>query len=236
MKKSLLCLVLALSLLLCACSGADETLITPVTQSFKDFGTADYGFSLRIELGGRTCVLLASGNISMDENSKQMTGEIEETLMGDNIGIMQVEWKNGTMKTDGIEEKLTWEEMRSSLIYAHPLVFDSEQVKSAEKTTTIAGTLYRHYVKDNSQNKLLYSLLGSALPEVCGVVSVVEDETEFKDIVCEYTLDKEGNPAGYSVSFTVIYQDTPPYVPGVNQDKDKYTVEVDVEFRANYNN
>ena len=49
-------------------------------------------------------------------------------------------------------------------------------------------------------------------------------------------LDKEGNPAGYSVSFTVIYQDTPPYVPGVNQDKDKYTVEVDVEFRANYNN
>ena len=59
---------------------------------------------------------------------------------------------------------------------------------------------------------------------------------QFKDIVCEYTLDKEGNPAGYSVSFTVIYQDTPPYVPGVNQNKDKYTVEVDVEFRANYNN
>ena len=124
MKKSLLCLVLALSLLLCACSGADETLITPVAQSFKDFGTADYGFSLRLELGGRTCVLLASGNISMDENSRQMTGVIEETLMGDNIGIMQAEWKNGTMKTDGIEEKLTWEEMRSSLIYAQPLVFD----------------------------------------------------------------------------------------------------------------
>ena len=236
MKKSLLCIVLALSLLLSACKGVDETLITPVTQSFKDFGTADYSFSLRIELGGKTCVLLASGNISIDESLKQISGEIEETLMGDNIGIMKTEWQNGVMTTDGIEENVSWEEMRSSLIYAQPLVFETEQVDSAEQTATLAGTLYRHYIKDNSKNKELYALLGSALPEICGVVSVVEDETEFKDIVCEYTLDKEGNPAGYAVKFTVIYQDTPPYVPGVKQDKDKYTVKVNVEFRANYNN
>ena len=236
MKKSFLCILLALSMVLCACSGADETHITPVTESFKDFGSADYGFSLRIELSGKTCVLLATGKISIDEEQKLMTGEIEETLMGDNIGIMKVEWKDGTMVTDGIEEQLSWEELRGSLIYAFPLLFETKTVKSTEKSTTLAGTLYRHYIKDNSQNALLYSLLGSALPEICGVVSVVEDETEFKNIVCEYTLDKEGNPAGYAVSFTVVYQDTPPYVPGVNQNKDKYTVEVDVEFRANYNN
>lgn len=236
MKKSFLCLLLALSMVLCACAGADETHITPVNESFKDLNVLDYGFSLRIELGGKTCVLLASGNISIDEEQKLMTGEIEETLMGDNIGIMKVKWQDGVMTTDDISEEYSWEEMRGSLIYASPVVFGSEQIKSTEKTTTLAGTLYRHYIEDNSQSKLLYSLLGTALPEVCGVVSVVENETRFKNIMCEYTLDKEGVPAGYTVSFTVVYQDTPPYVPGVNQNKDKYTVEVDVEFRANYNN
>ena len=235
MRKAIVPIFLLLSLLLCSC-GADQTLITPVTDGFSDMNDVAYGFTLRIELGGKTCVLLASGDVAITEDPLCMTGEIEETLMGDNIGIMQVKWLDGVMTTDGEDEELSWDELRSSLIYASPVVFETEQIKSAESSTTLAGTLYRHYVKDNSKSELLYSLLGTALPEVCGVVSVIEEETEFKDIVCEYTLDKDGIPAGYAISFTVVYQDTPPYVPGVNQNKDKYTVEVGVEFRANFKN
>lgn len=235
MRKAIVPIILLLSLLLCSC-GADQTLITPVTDGFSDMNDVAYGFTLRIELGGKTCVLLASGDVVITEDPLCMTGEIEETLMGDNIGIMQVKWLDGVMTTDGEDEELSWDELRSSLIYAPPVVFETEQIRSAESSTTLAGTLYRHYVKDNSKSELLYSLLGTALPEVCGVVSVIEEETEFKDIVCEYTLDKDGIPAGYAISFTVVYQDTPPYVPGVNQNKDKYTVEVGVEFRANFKN
>lgn len=235
MRKAIVPIILLLSLLLCSC-GADQTLITPVTDGFSDMNDVAYGFTLRIELGGKTCVLLASGDVAITEDPLCMTGEIEETLMGDNIGIMQVKWLDGVMTTDGEDEELSWDELRSSLIYASPVVFETEQIRSAESSVTLAGTLYRHYVKDNSKSELLYSLLGTALPEVCGVVSVIEEETEFKDIVCEYTLDKDGIPAGYAISFTVVYQDTPPYVPGVNQNKDKYTVEVGVEFRANFKN
>ena len=235
MRKAFIPIILALSLVLCSCS-VDETLITPVTDGFKDMNNVAYGFTLRIELGGKTCVLLADGDVTITEDPLCMTGEIEETLMGDNIGVMQVSWKDGVLTTDGAEEESSWEELRSSLIYAPPVVFDTEQISSAETSVTLAGTLYRHYIKDNSKNSLLYSLLGTALPEICGVVSVVEEETEFKDIVCEYTWDKDGNPVGYAISFTVVYQDTPPYVPGVTQNKDKYTVEVGVEFRANFKN
>lgn len=232
MKKTIFFLI-ALALLLCSCS-ADPTLITPVSDGFSDMQYSDYGFTLRVELGGRKCVLLASGDITMTEDPKTMTGEIEETLFGENLGKMQVFWKDGVLDTDGVKEETTWEELCASLLYAPPVVFDEAEIKSAETGNTLSGTLYRHTVKDNSKKETLYALLGSALPVLCGVTSVVEEETKFEDIVCEYILDGDGNPVSYAISFTVLYQDTPPYVPGVTPDKDEYTVAVGVEFRANY--
>lgn len=230
--KKLICIILLLSLLLVSC-GADPELIRPVQEAFSDTEYNDYSFTLRVELG-KKCVLLASGDISVTESPLLLTGEIEETFLGEDLGIMQISWEDGVLTTDGEEEAVSWEELHSSLMYASPLLFDEDEVKKTESGTTISGVLYRHYIKDNSQSQTLYALLGEALPELCGVVSVIQDETEFKDIVCEYTLSSDGTPVSYAISFTVSYQDTPPYVPGVTQDKDKYTVEVGIEYRLTY--
>ncbi len=224
---------MAFAFLLVSCS-VDQTLITPITDGFSDMEYTSQDFTLRVELGGRKCVLLASGNVSITENPNKMVGEMEETLFGENLGIIKVSWEDGVLNTDGEKQEMTWEELRTSLLYAPPLTFDEAEIKSAETGNTLSGTLYRHYIKDNSKKDTLYALLGSALPALCGVTTVVEDETEFEDIVCEYVLDGDGNPVSYSISFNVVYQDTPPYVPGVKPDKDEYTVEVGVEFRANY--
>lgn len=232
MKKTVFFLI-TLALLLCSCS-VDPTLITPITDGFSDMEYTDQNFTLRVELGGRKCVLLASGEISITDAPNKMVGEIEETLFGENLGITKVSWQDDVLTSDGEKTDMTWDELRASLLYAPPLVFDETEIKSAETGNTLSGTLYRHTIKDNSKKDVLYSLLGSALPSLCGVTTVVEEETKFEDIVCEYILDGDGNPVSYAISFTVLYQDTPPYVPGVTPDKDEYTVEVGVEFRATY--
>lgn len=232
MKKASF-LLISLMLLLCSCS-VDQTLITPITQSFSDMEYTDQTFTLRVELGGKKCVLLASGEVSITDEPKRMVGEIEETLFGENLGITKISWQDGVLTSDGDNTDMTWEELRASLLYAPPVVFEENEIKSAETGSTLSGTLYRHNIKDNSKKDVLYTLLGSALPSLCGITSVVEEETRFENIVCEYILDGDGNPVSYAISFTVLYQDTPPYVPGVTPDKDEYTVEVGVEFRANY--
>ncbi len=226
-------LVLALACLLVSCS-VDQTLITPTQEGFSDMEYFTQDFTLRVELGGRKCVLLASGNLSITDEPKRMVGEMEQTLLGENLGTVKVSWEDGKLFTDGEKQEMSWEELRTSLLYAPPLTFDEAEIKSAETGNTLSGTLYRHYIKDNSKRDTLYALLGSALPTLCGVNTVVEEETEFEDIVCEYVLDGDGNPVSYSIRFNVVYQDTPPYVPGVTPDKDEYTVKVGVEFRASY--
>lgn len=232
--KKLLFVLLTLCLLLASCASASIAHIQPVKDGFLNTEYNDYSFTLRVEMG-KKCVLLASGDVSVSQDPLSLTAEIEETFLGDNLGKTQLSWSDGMLSTDGVKEETSWEELRSSMIYAAPLVFEESEVKKTETGTTLAGTLYRHYIKDNSQSAVLYDLLGAALPEICGVASVVKDESTFEDIVCEYILSEDGTPAAYSVTFTAVYQDTPPYVPGVTPDKSDYTVEVGIEFRINYN-
>lgn len=232
--KKLLFVLLTFCLLLASCASADNTHIQPVKDGFSDTEYNDYSFTLRVEMG-KKCVLLASGDVSVTDSPLSLTAEIEETFLGDNLGKTQISWSDGKLSTDGVKEETSWEELRSSMIYAAPLVFEESMVKKTETGTTLAGTIYRHYIKDNSKSDTLYVLLGAALPEICGVASVIKDESEFKDIVCEYTLSEDGEPLGYTIRFTAVYQDTPPYVPGVTPDKSDYTVEVGIEFRLTYN-
>lgn len=233
MKKTLI-LLFVIALTLCSCQRADTQHITPVQKAFSETENTDYSFILRVELSGKLCVLLAQGDISFSEDPLTVTGEIEETLFGDNLGIMQIEWQDGILTSDGHEDECSWEEFQSSMIYAPPVIFTEEQIRSTEMANTFGGTTYRHEVKDNSNGELLYSLLGEALPGICGVSSVVREDTRFENIRCEYTVDEEGNPAGYNLFFTVYYQDEPPYIPGVKPDKDEYTVAVSVEYRVSY--
>ncbi len=233
MKKLLIFLV-ALCLLLVSCDSADNAHIQPVKDGFSNTEYNDYSFTLRVEMG-KKCVLLASGDVSVSDDPLALTAEIEETFLGDNLGKSQISWSGGMLTTDGVKEETSWEELRSSMIYSVPLVFEESEIKKTETGTTLAGNIYRHYIKDNSKGDALYSLLGAALPEICGVASVVKDESAFEDIVCEYILSEDGAPGSYSISFTAIYQDTPPYIPGVTPDKSDYTVEVGIEFRINYN-
>jgi len=232
--KKLLIFLVALCLLLASCASADITHIQPVKDGFSHAEYNDYTFTLRVEMG-KKCVLLASGDISVSDAPLSLTAEIEETFLGDNLGKSQISWSDGVLTTDGLKEETSWEELRSSMIYSAPLLFEESEIKKTETGTTLAGTVYRHYIKDNSKSDTLYNLLGAALPEICGVASVVKDESAFKDIVCEYILSEDGSPASYSISFTAVYQDTPPYIPGVKPDKSDYTVEVGIEFRISYN-
>ncbi len=234
MKKYILILLTLCLVLLASCDSADITHIQPVKDGFADTEYNDYSFTLRVEMG-KKCVLLASGDVSVSDSPQTLTAEIEETFLGDNLGKSKITWKDGVLNTDGVNSETDWITLRSSMIYALPLVFDEKAVTKTESGSSLAGTIYRHYIKDNTNSGVIYDLLGAALPEICGVASVVKDESEFKNIVCEYIVSEDGTPVSYSISFTAVYQDTPPYIPGVKPDKSDYTVEVGVEFRINYN-
>ena len=149
MKKYVF-LVLALACLLVSCS-VDQTLITPAQEGFSDMEYFTQDFTLRVELGGKKCVLLASGNLSITDEPKKMVGEMEQTLLGENLGTVKVSWEDGKLYTDGEKQEMSWEELRTSLLYAPPLTFDEAEIKSAETGNTLSGTLYRHYIKDNSK-------------------------------------------------------------------------------------
>ena len=231
--KKLIAILLITVFCLASCK-ADTENIDPVRVGFENFEPEAYSFTLRVELEGKKCVLLASGDIKLTYSPNTLSGEIEETVFGAGIGIMKISWKDGTLTTDGRDESVTWEELRGSLTYAVPLVFENDEISSASSGVTKKGTKYRHEIKDNSKNDLLYSLLGEGLPEICGLAKVVKEKTKFEDILCEYVIGTDGTPVSYGISFNVIYQDTPPYVPGVQQDEAEYTTDVRIEFLINY--
>lgn len=231
--RRLTLLLLPLLLLLCSCE-VDERLVTPVTEAFTGSAVCDYGFALRIERSGGACIIFAEGGIEVSESPYAVYGTIEQTMYGEKLGTSVISFSDGVFTADDTETEMTEEEFRAQLIYSPPLLFGSEDIKSAEIINTLSGTLYRWYIKDFTGSERLYALLGEGLPHTLGLAAVIEDETRFTDIVCEYTVSDDGNPVSYALTLTAVYQDTPPYVPGSAPKKSNYQTAVSVDYRVEY--
>ncbi len=233
MAKKLFIPIIILCLLLCSCSSGKPEHITPVENCFKGY-SSDYSFTLRVELGGSLSLMLSEGTVEKTQSPNTLKAETENTFRGENAGVSTLSWENGVLTADGVSSEQSWEQLTSALTYATPYVFDSEDIYSTEATSTLAGTLYRHYIKDNTKKNELYDALGDELPMLCGVKSVDKEATSIKSLMCEYTLDENGKPAMYTISFVIAYQDTPPYVPGVEQNKKDYVVEAKIELMVKF--
>ena len=87
---------------------------------------------------------------------------------------------------------MTEEEFRAQLIYSPPLLFGSEDIKSAEIINTLSGTLYRWYIKDFTGSERLYGLLGEGLPHTLGLAAVIDEIYRYRVRIHRFGRRKPG--------------------------------------------
>lgn len=239
MKKTVICLVLILSLLLCACAEeeGDNAEMKSALESAIAATNSEEAFSgqymLEISFGKGVALYYALGDVECDRSAKKAFVSFSQTYLGisstaknyiGNGKIISLEGGNTTEIEGNIEDFL--------VKFPYGGVFPLPENATLSSNESMVGTTYT--VIRNDTKSICENVIGDDIYEIVDVLKQPQkDKTEYGETECTYTVS-EGRVTGVRYEFDMKLFDTPAYIPGYSVPESEYTVQFRVVAKISY--
>ncbi len=240
MKKAIICFLLVVSLLLCACAEEEgnNAELKSALESAISATNSEEAFSgqymLEISFGKGVALYYALGDVECDRSAKKAFVSFSQTYLGISSGaknyiesgkIISVEGETATEiegNTEGFLAK-----------FPYGAVFPLPENASLTTNETMVGTTYT--VIRNDTKSICENVVGDDIYEMVDVLKQPQkDKTEYSETECTYTVS-EGRVTGVRYEFDMKLFDTPAYIPGYSMPESEYTVQFHVVAKISYN-
>lgn len=229
MKLRLCCLALCLALTLAACAGSADC--TAVSEALDNAPAERTGkFVLNVRFGDElTTLLFSMGDYTADSSS--LSAKLTQTVLG-TASAVTLEYADGVcaVTTDGetTSSERAADELLTTLPYTRP--FLPPDIADVKTSSDGSGTLYTVESRGDDSEKL-FSLFGDGIYAMSLIKTPRKEKMHCENAVYTYRVS-DGAVTYFGLSFTMYLYDTPPYVPGVAQNEDDYTLELFVDFNV----
>lgn len=237
--KRLICSLLVLAFVLCAC-GKDDTEkgdpseLNSFVEEVNSEERISGDYQLEITFGDRKTLFFAKGEIAWDRSELAIYSSFDQTYLGTS-GKTENFYQNGKMIS--LENGKAVETEQPSETYFEkfpyfkaPLVDDNcGEIKLSESSV---GTTYSFTRTDGKEISKMF--LEDDIYQLVGVLKKPQPElTEYGDVECVYTV-KDGKIVSCRFEFDMKLFDTPAYIPGYIVPEEEYTLNVHITAKVGY--
>ncbi len=246
MKKLLIVLLSAL-LLFSSCGAEEKTNISALDSAVKKHNSetrfsGDY--LLEITFGNESAdaygtLYYAAGDVAWDSKAQKVCARFDQNYLG-TAYEMENYFHKGVMISveDGVAKKSerTAESVFEMFPYYSLLPYDKEVCGDIKKGSNVSGDSYTFERTDTKD--IFDNIFGDGIYDVIvsttTMTSPQRDKTQFSNAVCVYTIS-EGDIVSCRYEFDMTIFDTPAYIPGYKQEESKYSLELHIVARVEYN-
>ncbi len=244
--KKLISVVLSALLLLWSCGAEDKTNIEQLNSAINAHNSQKKfsgNYLLDITFGNESAgqygtLYYAAGDMEWDRDAKKAYAKFNQNYLG-TAYIMENYFSNGTMISveDGkaIESERNADDLFSMFPYYSLLTYDESLCKNIAKGNNVAGTSYTF---ERSDTKAIFDkIFGDGIYDIIvsttTMTSPQKDKTKYSNAKCVYTVS-EGKLFSCRYEFDMTIYDTPAYIPGYTQEESKYTLELHIVAKVEF--
>ncbi len=243
MKKALICILLALCSVICACGGegekadneANAKVLNAAIQAVNDETRLSGEYMLEVTFGEGTTLYYAMGDVAWDRSALTAYAEFDQAYLAASSSVKNY-YSNGKMiSVDGgeaIESERKSEELFAKFPYSEisPYGKNCGDIKVGSNSI---GTTYTFTV--GNAKALSNTIIGEDIYTIAKVLKKPQPEkTQYGDIKCIFTVSDE-RIVSCRYEYTLKLFDTPAYIPGYSVPESEYTLDVKVVAKISYN-
>jgi hypothetical protein len=237
--KRLICSLLVLAFVLCACEKdehkkGDSSELNSFVEEVNAEERLSGDYQLEITFGDRKTLFFAKGDIAWDRSDLAIYSLFDRTYLGSS-GKTENFYQNGKMISleNGkvVETEQPFEAYFEKFPYFKIPLLD-ENCSEIKLSESSVGTTYSFTRTDGKEISKMF--LEDDIYELVGVLKKPQPElTEYGEVECVYTV-KDGKIVSCRFEFDMKLFDTPAYIPGYIVPEEEYTLNVHITAKVGY--